>query len=74
MQWFSVGLQLQRMQAKVMDLWDHMGVTLDQQKEYRYIMRNSVASLAEVTQKDALSAALLTKVSTSSTWVQYCTN
>ncbi|XP_051194132.1 65-kDa microtubule-associated protein 4 isoform X2 [Lolium perenne] len=53
---------LQRMQAKVMDLWDHMGVTLDQQKEYRYIMRNSVASLAEVTQKDALSAALLTKI------------
>lgn len=53
---------LQRMQAKIMDLWDHMGVTLDQQKEYRYIMHNTVASLAEVTQKDALSAALLTKI------------
>uniref|UniRef100_A0A0E0KK60 Uncharacterized protein n=1 Tax=Oryza punctata TaxID=4537 RepID=A0A0E0KK60_ORYPU len=56
--------KLQRMQNKILDLWEMMEMTICEQHRYRDVMKNLNASLDEVVEYQSLSTDLLKKAET----------
>uniref|UniRef100_M8CDH0 Uncharacterized protein n=1 Tax=Aegilops tauschii TaxID=37682 RepID=M8CDH0_AEGTA len=55
-------MKLQDLQGRLIDLWDDLGVTIQKQRPYSFMICNCAAKVDEVVEENALSAELLEKV------------